>query len=156
MKIIKKFSQYVKENFEDGESFDLDQTSDPIDRFGSSESDVIDDETEMGDLYSNDLDNNPEGDIDNDDIEDVVNLDALKDEDDSEEEADEYIGNRLMSDLAERLGTTVDDNTITYDNKVVNYYSETESFHVGEEEFHTVEEVFDYLTKDGESFEEED
>jgi len=63
-----------------------------------------------------------------------------------EEEDEEYIGNKLMAELAEKLGVEVEDGQINYDGQLVNFFSETEMFHVGKNKFKTPDEVVEYLT----------
>jgi len=65
----------------------------------------------------------------------------------AEEEDDEYIGTRLMKELADKLGTEVIDNKIVYDGKTINFYSETEKFHIGNKKFATPDEVINFLDK---------
>lgn len=62
-----------------------------------------------------------------------------------EEEEHDYIGNKLMSDLATALGTKVVNNQINYNGEKINFYSETEKFHIGKKKFDTVEDVLNYL-----------
>jgi hypothetical protein len=50
-----------------------------------------------------------------------------------EEEEYDYVGNKLMNDLAKKLGTKI------------NFYSETEKFHIGKRKFDTLEDVLKYL-----------
>ena len=97
------------------------------------------------------LDINPEADeISPEDLEAASDkYDELKDEDDSDdmlEEEDEYIGHKLLEELAKKLGTEVVDNQVEYNGEKINFYSETEKFHVGKKKFKTADEVVDYLT----------
>jgi len=63
-----------------------------------------------------------------------------------EEEGGEYQGQMLLNQLANELGTEVDeDGSINYEGKKINFYSETEKFHVDNKKFSTAEEVVDYL-----------
>jgi hypothetical protein len=63
-----------------------------------------------------------------------------------EEEGGEYQGQMLLNQLANELGTEVDDDgSINYEGKKINFYSETEKFHVDNKKFSTVEEVVNYL-----------
>ena len=73
----------------------------------------------------------------------------IKEEINSEEldSDNQYIGNILLNELAEKLGVEVIDNHVEYNGKIINFYSETEMFHVDKKRFKTVEEVVDYLTK---------
>lgn len=66
-----------------------------------------------------------------------------------EEEGGEYIGKKLMSELAEALGSNVEsDGSINYEGKKINFFSETEMFHVDKKKFKTAEEVINYLSVD--------
>lgn len=63
-----------------------------------------------------------------------------------EEEGGEYQGQMLLNQLANELGTEVDDDgSINYEGKKINFYSETEKFHVDNKKFSTAEEVVNYL-----------
>jgi hypothetical protein len=63
-----------------------------------------------------------------------------------EEEGGEYMGQKMMADLASELGTEIgNDGSINYNGKKVNFYSETEMFHVDKKKFKTPEEVVSYL-----------
>ena len=63
-----------------------------------------------------------------------------------EEEGGEYMGQKMMADLASELDTEIgSDGSINYNGKKVNFYSETEMFHVDKKKFKTLEEVVDYL-----------
>lgn len=64
----------------------------------------------------------------------------------TEDDEEEYIGNKLMAELAKRLGVEVEDGQINYEGQLVDFYSETEMFHIGNKKFKTVDEAFDYLT----------
>lgn len=66
-----------------------------------------------------------------------------------EEDSEEYIGNKLMAELADKLGVEVEDGQINYDGRLVNFYSETEMFHVDKKKFKTPDEVVEYLTGGG-------
>lgn len=62
-----------------------------------------------------------------------------------EVEESEYIGDRLLKELAEKTGGVLEGNTVIIDNKKVDFFSETESFHVDGEKFKTVDEVINHL-----------
>lgn len=63
-----------------------------------------------------------------------------------EEEEDEYKGRMLMIELADKLGTELEeDGSIEYEGNRINFYSETEKFHIGKNKFETVDEVLDFL-----------
>jgi hypothetical protein len=99
-----------------------------------------------------DLDINPEADeISTEDLEAASDkydeLQEMEEDSDMLEEEDEYIGNKLLDELAKKLGTEVVNNQINYDGKKINFYSETEMFHVDKKKFKTIDEVIDFLTK---------
>jgi len=58
---------------------------------------------------------------------------------------DEYIGTKLMDELAAMFGVDIIDNTTKYKGKVINFYSETEKFNVNGRGFDTPQEVYDFL-----------
>jgi hypothetical protein len=63
-----------------------------------------------------------------------------------EEEGGEYIGKKMMNDLASELGTEIEeDGSINYNGKKINFYSETEKFHVDRKKFDKVEDVVNYV-----------
>jgi hypothetical protein len=67
-------------------------------------------------------------------------------EEEEEEESDEYMGQKMLNDLASELGTEVGpDGSIDYNGKKINFYSETEMFHLDKKKFKTVDEVINYL-----------
>ena len=69
-----------------------------------------------------------------------------------EEEGGEYQGQMLLNQLANELGTEVDeDGSINYEGKKINFYSETEKFHVDNKKFSTAEEVVAYLGSSNEA-----
>ena len=71
-----------------------------------------------------------------------------------EEEGSEYIGQKMMAELANELGTNIEpDGSINYEGNKINFFSETEKFHIGKEKFGSVEDVINYLS--GSSKEEE-
>ena len=92
----------------------------------------FDPKDEMESEYSPELE---EGELEEGDLEEQV----------PEEEEHDYIGNKLMSDLATALGTKVVNNQINYNGEKINFYSETEKFHIGKKKFDTVEDVLNYL-----------
>jgi hypothetical protein len=69
----------------------------------------------------------------------------MNDEQEEEEEGHEYEGTKLMSDLAQKLGTEIVNNSIEYNGKKINFFSETESFHIDKKKFKTIDEVLAYL-----------
>ena len=67
-----------------------------------------------------------------------------------EEEGGEYMGQKMMADLASELDTEIgSDGSINYNGKKVNFYSETEMFHVDKKKFKTAGEVINYLEGSG-------
>jgi hypothetical protein len=81
------------------------------------------------------------------DVMDDDSTEQMPKEDMSEEE-EEYIGTKLLQDLADELGTEVVNNKVEFEGKVINFYSETEKFHIGNKKFSTVKEVVDFLKGD--------
>lgn len=67
---------------------------------------------------------------------------------DMTEEEDEYVGQKLLEELAEKLGAEVVNNQIQYEGKTINFYSETEKFHIGKKKFSTPDEVINFLKKE--------
>ena len=124
MKILKKFNQFINE--------DVDNEFDKSDMITELEDDaVIDDSLASEEEFSNEAD---------DDFSDEV--------EETEEESGQYIGTKLMNELATKLGTKVVNNAIDYEGKKINYYSETEAFHVGNNKFDSIEEVLSFLESD--------
>lgn len=82
-------------------------------------------------------------------IVDDEDIDQLVDDEDApeEEEDNEYIGRKMLKNLAKALGTKVVDNSVKYDGQTINFFSETEMFHIGKKKFKEVDQVVDYLTK---------
>lgn len=118
-RIIKKYDQYIKENIGD------------IDDIPSNEEDVnnpVEQEYEM-----------PGDEPIPSEVSDEV------DEDGDEEEGHQYKGNQMLSELADKLGTDVVNNSIMYDGKKINFFSETEMYHVDRKKFKTADEVVEYL-----------
>jgi len=75
-----------------------------------------------------------------------------------EEEGGEYMGQKMMADLASELGAEIGtDGSINHNGKKINFYSETEMFHVDKKKFKTADEVINYLgsAPDNKSMEEE-
>ena len=118
---LKKYNEYVKEELTpmtgELEPLEVENEMPELD----SELEVYQDENEMPDSIS-DSDMGAE-----------------------EEEGHEYEGNKLMSELAQKLGTEITNNSIDYNGKKINFFSETESFHVDKKKFKTIDEVLAYL-----------
>ena len=73
---------------------------------------------------------------------------AHYEEEEEEEEGGEYIGKKMMNNLASELGTEIgEDGSINYNGKKINFYSETEKFHVDRKKFDTVEDVINYVSE---------
>lgn len=118
-RIIKGFDQYVKESLDDDQISQVDNRSDDIDEISMDE--YEEESRPLVDEYEEDLP--------------------------LEEESYQYIGSKLMNELAEKLGTVVINNEIEYDGKKINYFSETECFHIDDKKFETIDEAFEYLTQ---------
>lgn len=114
---LKRYNDYIKENQQDLEN--------------QVENELQSDEEIPGDLIVDD--ENLEPSIDEEDL------------DDPEEEEDEYIGRKMLKDLAKALGSNVVDNSVKHGGQTVNFFSETEMFHIGKKKFKTVDQVVDYL-----------
>lgn len=81
----------------------------------------------------------------NENLEDSYNENELE-----EDVAVEYVGDKMMKDLSEKLGVDIVDNSIDYNGKIINYFSETEKFHIGNMKFDDVDSVYEYLTSEEE------
>lgn len=125
MKIVKKF-----EYFQDSPDLDLEDTDTQERELAQRDLDE-----EMSD-YEDDI-MEQEDDIIEDPVEDVEGY---------EEEEDDYIGIKLMKELAHELGEEIINNTITHNGQEIKFYSETEKFHIGRKKFETVEEVLEHFT----------
>lgn len=63
-----------------------------------------------------------------------------------EEEGGQYVGQNMMTELANALGVNVEsDGSINYEGHKINFFSETEMFHIDKKKFKTVEEVLNYI-----------
>lgn len=91
------------------------------------------------------LNENTEPILDNDVISSKVNNTDTSNTSDKVTDNDEYIGTKLMDELAAMLGVDIIDNSIKYKGRVINFYSETGKFSVNGRGFDTPQEVFDYL-----------
>ncbi len=74
--------------------------------------------------------------------------DLESDYDGDEEEGHQYIGSKMLAELADKLGTKVVNNSVEYNGKVINFFSETEKYHVDKKKFSTSDEVVEYLNGD--------
>ncbi len=90
----------------------------------------------------------PEGEI-QDEVKDEVQGEISDESDYSEEEGHQYKGNRMLAELADKLGAEVVDNSVEYNGKVINFFSETEMYHVDRKKFKTADEVVEYLSSEG-------
>lgn len=69
-----------------------------------------------------------------------------------EEEGGEYMGQKMMADLASALNVNLEsDGSVNFEGKKINFYSETEKFHVDKKKFDTVEQVLSYLQGENKS-----
>jgi hypothetical protein len=144
-KIIKKFGQYVKENINQDKNSNFEDDDFPIegtdlDAIEEMESEDLKD---VDDLDSEDFDE----DFDDEDFDEDIDDREYEEEEvqEEEEEAYQYIGTQLMSELASKLGVEVSNNEINYEGKKINYFSETECFHINGNKFDSIEEVIEYL-----------
>ena len=125
MSIIKKYNQYIKETKkvnEDIEDIDQDIEND-IDQEGETEDEEVD-------MPGEDEEPN-----------------EISDEED-EEEGYQYLGSKMLTELADKLGAKVINNSIEYNGKKINFFSETEMYHVDRKKFKTSDEVVDYLNSE--------
>ena len=129
MKIVRKFNDFVKNRINE----DVDPIETPNEESPELEDGIKATENAEEKDQSNLVDDQDE--FDEDDFEE------------GEEESGEYEGNRLMSELAEMLGTEVVNNEIEYEGHKINFFSETDSFHIdkNKKKFGTPDEVVDYL-----------
>lgn len=142
-KIIKKFDQYIKENTSTDADDDMEMDG-PIE---GSDLDAIE-ELEALEEEEEDIDTEDDDLIDDDDDDDDTEDREYEEEEVQEEEEEEYyqyMGNKLLKELADKLGESVIDNEIIYKGKKINYFSETECFHIDNEKFETVDQAFQYL-----------
>ncbi len=131
MRIIKKYDQYLKENKGVKMNEDLENIEDPnmdIEVNHDSE-DISDDEMPTDEPIPSEISDEFEGD----------------EEGEEEEEGNQYIGNKMLKELANKLGAEVINNSVVYDGKKINFFSETEMYHVDRKKFKTVDEVVNYL-----------
>lgn len=133
MRKLKRYEDFIKESEEtfktpEASEFEDDSLEDDIDSDVDmdAEDSIIDEDDDISELR----------DEIGEDIED----------DDIEEEEGEYIGTKLLNELAEKLGVEVVDNKIEYNDMEINFYSEDEKFHIGREKFETIDEVLEFLT----------
>lgn len=141
MKIIKNFNQYLKEEVNFREDDDI--SDDDLD---------VDPDMDLEDRVP-DYDDSGENDefgaqIDGDD-DDTEDHEYEYEEEVESQDDEEYVGTRLMKELADRLGVEVNENNeIDFDGKKINFFSETEKFHIGETQFDSVDDVISYLSGD--------
>lgn len=138
MRKLKRYEDFIKES---EETFKTPETSE----FDDEQFDEVD--------FEDDIDSDMQIDAEDSIIDDDDDVSELRDEieddienDEIEEEEGEYIGTKLLNELAEKLGVEVVDNKIEYNGMEINFYSEDEKFHIGREKFETVDEVLEFLT----------
>lgn len=119
--MIKRYNQFVNERV--NEEF---------------EEEFPDTNQQESDLAARDL----EGELD--EFEDVPN-DSLDTEEEQMEEEGGDLYQRKLEELANLLGTNVEDGKIMYDGKKIIFPSETEMYHVDNKKFKTADEVVNYL-----------
>jgi len=125
MAFIKKYNQYIKENKNINEDF-----GDEIEIPGN-EMDIDNPVDQTDDM--------PEEDIIPSELSDEM------DEEGEEEEGHQYVGSKMLAELADKLGVDVVNNSIDYNGKKINFFSETEMYHVDRKKFKTADEVVEYL-----------
>jgi hypothetical protein len=136
--MIKRYSQFIKENIQAEEEHNVsDEDMETIRRGDEEGNDELfgDEETIEGDLpFKEETEEENDGSM----------------EDQMEEEGGEYIGQKMMQELSDKLDCPVEaDGSINCHGKKINFYSETEMFHVDKKKFSTVEEVVDYIENPG-------
>ena len=159
MRIIKKYDQYIKENKKVNEDIE--------DEFSSDENEIenedpLDDGDDM-DFPENEFPGDNENELEKDDVgvgsgraeipaekysDDPATPEAQHEDEGEEEEGHQYIGSKMLGELADKLGAEVSNNSIMYNGKKINFYSETEKFHVDRKKFKTADEVVEYLSSD--------
>lgn len=146
-RIIKTYSDYIKESRkinEDIEDFDTELGTDPVSQETDIESNNVESDPEM-EISSEFGDEVPPSELDETEPTSSEHIEG------EEEEGGQYIGQRMISELADKLGAEVIDNAVVYNGKKINFFSETEMFHVDGKKFKTADEVVDHLS--GESTE---
>ena len=138
--MIKRYNQFIKENIQAEEEHNVsDEDMETIRRGDEENGDDLfqGEETIEGDLPF---------------TEEEIEREAAEEENDGsvedqmEEEGGEYIGQKMMQELSDKLDCPIDaDGSINCHGKKINFYSETEMFHVDREKFATAEEVVDYV-----------
>lgn len=146
MRIIRSFNNFKRNKInEELTPMSGEIESNPnMDEIEHEEDDINFDEEELEGGYSigdDDIDD----DIDSEDIENKIADDQEISLNSEEEEGDEYIGQKLMSELGDMLDAPIINNSVSYAGKTINFYSETEKFHVDNKQFDTPQEVYDYL-----------
>lgn len=140
MRILKKYNEFVNRINENEEPM---LSPEEMDNFTEDDMDIeMDSEMDMESGMIEDEDDF------SDEFEDEVEEEM---EEEMEEEEGQYIGTRLMNELAEKLGVEVVDNKIIYNDTEINFFSEDEKFHIGKNKFETVDEVLEFLTGAGSS-----
>lgn len=127
MRIIKKYDQYLKENKGVKMNEDFEDIEDP-------NMDIEANQDSVGDIESEIPTDEP-----------LPSVSGELEEGEEEEEGNQYVGNKMLRELANKLGAEVIDNSVVYDGKKINFFSETEMYHVDRKKFKTAEEVVNYL-----------
>jgi len=127
--MIKKYSQFIKENKQVKTNEDFDQ-EEGLEDFGQESGSEVED---------NEMFANADEEIGSNEGENL-----------EEEEGDGYIGQRMIQDLADALDVQPEaDGSVIYNGQKINFFSETEMFHIGSMKFETVDEVVNYLNNEG-------
>jgi hypothetical protein len=124
MRIIKKYNQYLKGS--------------KISKMNENFNEVDDTEINTDDIESSNMNMSGNNTI-------SPETSSEFDESQEEEEGNQYLGNKMLKELANKLGTSVTNNSINYKGKKINFFSETEMYHVDRKKFKTSEEVINYL-----------
>ena len=130
-KMIKKYSQFIKENKQVKTNEDFDQEEfdqEGLEDFGQESGAEVEDNEMFADADEEIGSNEGEN---------------------FEEEGDGYIGQRMIQDLADALDVQPEaDGSVIYNGQKINFFSETEMFHIGSMKFETVDEVVNYLNNE--------
>lgn len=144
MRILKKYNEFVNNRINENEEPMISP------EFMEDDEMMMDDDSDMDMEEDSDMDMEEDSNI-IDDEEDFENEFEAEAEEEMEEEEGQYVGTKLMNELAEKLGTEVIDNKIMYNDTEINFFSEDEKFHIGKNKFETVDEVLEFLTGAGAS-----
>jgi hypothetical protein len=146
MRILKKYNEFVNNRINENEEPMISP------EFMEDDEMMMDDDSDIDDDSDMDMEEDSNIIDGEEDFENEFEAEAEEEmEEEMEEEEGQYIGTKLMNELAEKLGTEVVDNKIMYNDTEINFFSEDEKFHIGKNKFETVDEVLEFLTGAGDS-----